>query len=197
MYTEPFVPPSHAFIGSTSSNSFLVSIYVPEFSHDRIRTLIDCGASDCFIDVDFVAALPALISTLTTPVRLRLFDGSRASHGQIDQYVQSPVLFDDGTHQDLSLLVTKLHPAAQVVLGLSWLRKYNPAIDWATMTFIWRDKPKSTINMAYLPDDPPVAEEEPWSQDPSDVELKEISKMAPWPVPQPVRSDVPVRSGDS
>ena len=197
MYTEPFVPPSHAFIGSTSSNSFLVSIYVPEFSHDPVRALIDCGASDCFIDSDFVAALPVLVSILTTPVRLRLFDGSRASHGLINQYVQSPIIFDDGTHHDLSLLVTKLHPAAQVVLGLSWLRKYNPAIDWSTMTFMWRNKPKSTINMAYLLDDPPAAEEDPRSKDPSEVELTEISKMAPWPVPQPVRSETSALSGDS
>ncbi len=42
-------------------------------------------------------------------------------------------------HQE-NLLINKLHPSAPIVLGLPWLRKYNPQIDWRNLTLAFKGK---------------------------------------------------------
>jgi len=43
--------------------------------------------------------------------------------------------FPNNTIQSLKFLVTKTHPLTPVVLGLDWLRTWNPRIDWTNLTF--------------------------------------------------------------
>src|SRR5882724_11982638 len=45
----------------------------------------------------------------------------------------------------LSLLVTKLHPSAPIVLGLPWLRSTNPTIDWSALSLTFKTGPRSAL----------------------------------------------------
>src|SRR5882672_4307231 len=51
-------------------------------------------------------------------IALCLFDGKPATAGFIHESVTTSVAFTDGSTQNLSLLVTKLHPSAPMVFGL-------------------------------------------------------------------------------
>lgn len=58
-------------------------------------------------------------------------DGKEA--GIIDRYFILPIVV--GNHEELCLFfVTDLSPDTPVILGLPWLRRHNPSIDWTRMT---------------------------------------------------------------
>ncbi|KAJ3767479.1 hypothetical protein FB446DRAFT_820249 [Lentinula raphanica] len=70
---------------------------------------------------------------LTRPIPLRLFDGELTSAGSITHKLAKKVTFEDGTTHLVEFLITKLHPSAPVVLGMPWLWKFNPTIDWKNL----------------------------------------------------------------
>ena len=94
-------------------------------------TLLDCGASDCFIDSSFVVSHSVPTLPLDAPIRLRLFNGSYAP-SNITRYADLIVSFPCGTTCSIRFLVTPLDPSVSAVLGYRWLRQHNPLIDWAT-----------------------------------------------------------------
>jgi hypothetical protein len=68
------------------------------------------------------------------PIALCLFDGKPATSGFIHEYLVTNLTFGDSSLQDISLLVTKLHPLASIVLGLLWLHSTKPIIDWGSLS---------------------------------------------------------------
>ena len=87
---------------------------------------IDSGADDVFIDPKFAQLHSIPLVLLPNPVSCRLADGqisSMISH----RTIPLQMIIDD--HEEtISFFVTPLcHP---VILGLSWLRRHNPSIDW-------------------------------------------------------------------
>jgi hypothetical protein len=95
-----------------------------------IRTLLDCGASHCFVDPSLIAHFNLPLVLLPKPIPLTLFDGSNAPF--ITHSVDITINFPCWTTLTICFLVTKLDPSALLVLGLSWLWQYNPLIDWSS-----------------------------------------------------------------
>ena len=108
------------YVTSQSEMSFLVSLRLPSISHP-ILTLIDSGVTPNFIDSTFATMSVFVPAALAQPIVLCLFNGKPAMSGFIHQLISTTVHFSDESHQDLDLLVTKLHPSAPIVLGLPWL----------------------------------------------------------------------------
>ena len=67
---------------------------------------------------------------LMRPLILRLFDGS--TRGRITHYVTLTIRFPDGFSMSVDFYLTTLDPSCSAVLGHSWLRRYNPQIDWSS-----------------------------------------------------------------
>jgi hypothetical protein len=88
---------------------------------------VDCGSSDCFIESKFVQkyALPAYP---ITPIPLKLFDGS--TNTTITQALDLRISFLTGEEQEVTFYVTSLDSSCSVVLGHSWLTRYNLSIYW-------------------------------------------------------------------
>ena len=89
--------------------------------------MIDSGATGIFIDEEFCRRKNIVITERNRPINLTLFDGS--SGGIITHQAQGTLIVN-GSAQELTLDVTKL-TAYPIVLGLPWLRLYNPKINWS------------------------------------------------------------------
>ena len=94
--------------------------------------MVDSGASDNFIDPSLISIRDA--EPLDHPIVLELFDGTETKTGAITHCIYIPVFFSTGLQQLIRFLITPLHPASKIVLGLPWLQATNPPIDWPSLT---------------------------------------------------------------
>ena len=109
-----------------------LSIYPDsEHQHDTFA-LVDSGASDNFVDPSIVPTQNA--SLLPHPIALELFDGSSSTAGVITHSIRLPIEYASGQTHEVDFLITSLHPGAQLILGLPWLRRTKPSIDWENLT---------------------------------------------------------------
>jgi len=113
---------------SDSPDSFILNL---SYSRIPIKTLLDSGATHCFIDSSFVSDHRLPVCTLPHPLRLHLFDGSY-SPDPITYEVTIPILFDVAHTILVTFLVTPLDPDISAVLGISWLCQHNPSVNWVT-----------------------------------------------------------------
>jgi hypothetical protein len=123
-----------------SPDSFLLSLNISNF---RIKALLDSGATHCFIDSSLISDHRLPITLLPQPMRLRLFNGSYATEPILYE-VTIPVYFTPAKVLSVSFLVTPLDPDVSAVLGLCWLRQYNPLVDWANNRIEFRTPDIST-----------------------------------------------------
>ena len=98
---------------NVSVSSFLLPVSVPS---SPITTLLDCGATDNFIDL--LAALLHLLRPLAKPIALHLFDGSPTPSGVITHAISLDIIVPGFARREVVFYLTKLHPLAKLVLGL-------------------------------------------------------------------------------
>ena len=132
-----------ASLTSHSQTSFIINVQLSGHQ-DPILALINSGATSNFIDSSFISTFKFPCTPLVSPIALCLFDGKPATSGFIHEYMETTITFSESSSQMLSLLVTKLHPLAPIVLRLLWLRTTNPTINWDTLSLTF---PSGTASM--------------------------------------------------
>ena len=100
---------------NVSVSSFLLPVSVPTLSSSPITTLLDCGATDNFIDLS--AAPLHLLRPLAEPIALHLFDGSPTPSGVITHAISLDIIVPGFARREVVFYLTKLHPLAKLVLG--------------------------------------------------------------------------------
>ncbi|KAI5115596.1 hypothetical protein M0805_003691 [Coniferiporia weirii] len=96
------------------------------------NALIDSGAEGKFIDAKFVIKHRIPTRTLAHPIHVRNGDGTPNQHGTITRFTWRLIKIG-GRSITTTFLVTSLGKE-DVILGLPWLKRHNPAIDWSAGT---------------------------------------------------------------
>jgi hypothetical protein len=91
--------------------------------------LIDSGCSHSFISSDIVSQYSIACTSLSSPLKLTLFDGSFS--GYITHAVELLIKFSDMSSDMWTFLETTLSTGCDLALGLDWLCSRNPSIDWS------------------------------------------------------------------
>ncbi|QRV96463.1 Retrotransposable element Tf2 protein [Ceratobasidium sp. AG-Ba] len=90
--------------------------------------MVDSGATSVFIHERIVKEFKIPTIKLEKPKKLRVIDGREIDSGMVDKYVQIEVeIF--GHSEILSAYVVNTGHN-DMVLGMSWLKCHNPAIEW-------------------------------------------------------------------
>ena len=93
--------------------------------------MVDSGASTIFINRKFVEENKIRTRKLKTPIVLLNIDGSRNK----DRYLNEIAILDleVGSHREKAVFaVTQLEE--EVIIGIDWLRRHNPNINWTEGT---------------------------------------------------------------
>ena len=157
MDTRSYVlPPSNKnswYLGvmCTSESSFDFPLLLQTIDMRRsypIHVLIDSGASGNFIGQSLVNNLQLTTERLNEPITVQNADGTPSQGGPIDSHCEviisaPPSSFHDRLHLEVALIGNY-----DVILGLPWLKKHNPMVDWKAGTLdIFRDTtPLSTTS---------------------------------------------------
>ena len=93
------------------------------------NTLIDSGASACFIDYNFVKRYNITRRKKTSPSVVRVIDGREVQSGKVTE-ITSPLRLYIGKHCEKIEFNIIRSPTYPIVLGMTWLKQHNPDIDW-------------------------------------------------------------------
>ena len=126
--TSSFLDITSILVANQSERVIQFPIHLQYGARTVVTTaLVDCRATGNFIDPSLVHCL--LLPSRPTPLLQALnVDGTLNKQGQITTATHvhcKATAFED----DLSLMIAGLRQA-QVVLGMPWLTKNNPHIDW-------------------------------------------------------------------
>ena len=139
----------------------------------RTRAIVDSGASGNFIAAYYVRKYDVPTRRHLTLYQLHLVDGKPIDKNQgWIREITRPLPFLIGKHhEELSLDIVAI-PRYDIILGLPWLRKHNPSIDWKTHQVSLEG---CTCQVA-------LDLQDPVEIDTIDIkELKEIQSMNPTP----------------
>jgi len=104
-----------------------------------VKTLLDCGATESFIDRDFVHLRGMNTRTLLHNIPVFNIDSSPNKAKQIFEVMD--VVLHYKTHSERMLLAVFRLGKQSLILGHNWLKDHNPKIDWE----------KEEVEMIYCP----------------------------------------------
>jgi predicted aspartyl protease len=96
----------------------------------RTQALIDCGATGCFINIEWVKLNNIPTRPLTNPIPVYNVDGTTNDAGAITD-IADVVLRYENHSERTQLAITRLGKQS-LILGYNWLRNHNPEINWQT-----------------------------------------------------------------
>ena len=90
--------------------------------------MIDCGATENFIDRKYVRQQGLPCAKKLTPRKVLAVDGRELDGGPVTHDAMVTMVINDH-REDIKLHCITIGNAP-IILGLPWLRKHNPSIDW-------------------------------------------------------------------
>jgi phosphoglycolate phosphatase-like HAD superfamily hydrolase len=109
-------------------------------NHHNVQALIDSGCTSSAISREFVVKHKINTTPIPHPVPVYNADGTRNQDGDIKEYVELS-LDVKGHRERINLMVTGLKHH-HIFLGMDWLTRHNPDIDWITRKLQFTRCPK-------------------------------------------------------
>src|SRR5258707_6635447 len=117
-------------IKSLTNKQFTIPILVKSENTEETTALIDSGAEGMFVNISITQKWRK--TSLVKPVKVRNVDGTTNINGEIRE--KCLITIDcQGKEMTDWFYVTALGDQ-NFILGLPWLKKYNPAIEWREKT---------------------------------------------------------------
>ena len=121
------------YLDPSTLDRLYVSVLVSAPPNSTLLTaLVDSGSDLTLMDMDTAIAHDLLISELPAPLKMETIDGTVLPSGSPTKYVDVDLLVNGSTTSARCYLIRSPH--APLILGLDWLKKTTPSIDWSTMT---------------------------------------------------------------
>ncbi|POM77023.1 Putative Polyprotein, partial [Phytophthora palmivora] len=123
---------AHAHFNATTASGdsrlIIVSLLVAG-ARRPLRALLDSGATNNFFRASCLSVLPDSVRVRNGPgeVEIKLADGKTRRVARRE--VSLPYTFD-GFHSNDDFLVIEMNYAFDCILGIPWLARYQPQIDW-------------------------------------------------------------------
>ena len=90
--------------------------------------MVDSGATATFIHRKFIEKNSVRTRKLRNPIPLFNIDGTQNREGSITDVAVLDLVI--GSHSErIVLVVTDIGPE-DLIIGIDWMRRYNPEIDW-------------------------------------------------------------------
>jgi hypothetical protein len=141
-------------------NHFYVPITLQGANRSKsIEAMLDSGAQGCFMHPHFIKENNITTIALKKPIGLGNIDGSPNRSGSITHYAVLKVLVNG--HLTRSLFHIADIGSEDAILGIDWLWRHNPAVDWSTDSISFPLCPsclaqKPTLGKVETPLDPPI-----------------------------------------
>jgi dUTP pyrophosphatase len=109
-------------------------ILTADIEGQKVKCLVDSGAGDCYLSENLVKKIGLRTTPLKTAKRVKVADGF--THIVQDACPALPISFKD-FQDEIDAKVIPLR-GTDVILGMTWLQKNNPQIDWRDHVLTWR-----------------------------------------------------------
>ena len=137
MPVSPILDIHSVTVGTITWNSLYVPLStVMNAKTVKTQALIDCRVGGMFIDQNFAQNFE--IHSLTKPITAWNVDGTINKKGTIKSYIELEFKINSRKFREW-FYVTGLGKQ-KIILGFTWLQKYNPLIDWKTGKIKWKDR---------------------------------------------------------
>jgi hypothetical protein len=105
-----------------------------ESTHTAVKrctqALIDCGATGCFIDIEWVKLNNVPTCPLSKLIPVYNVNGTANDAGTIKD-ITDIILCYENHSEHTQLAITRLGKQS-LILGYNWLQNHNPEINWQT-----------------------------------------------------------------
>ena len=135
---------SHVTVRSISNRQFSILIKVETVENtEEITALVDCGVEGLFIDKFITHQWRK--SILKTLIKVRNVDGTYNENGAITERCLIPFRIKDKTMTEWFYVTTI--GDQDLILGLPWLEKHNPIINWKEKTLKFQSSSEDKVKV--------------------------------------------------
>jgi hypothetical protein len=125
------------------------TLYTKNDRH-KIESLLDSGASGNFVNPEIVDKYKLKKYPLKQVKYTLNADGSRNAAGVCSHYVKMKIWIN---HKEMIVKPRIVSLGKhKLFLGITWLKKFNPDIDWQAPSLSWRDKKLPTLPLSHTSD---------------------------------------------